>query len=114
MYRQTIQQAQDDMDRFLCVKGCLINNVSVELGAINDKIAETLNGHFETMKEMMGRVVKEGQELGEIDDRFTADELVEYMHSNYFGTLSRVKTLRSIEPLELSHKMTFEFLAKKT
>ena len=111
-YQHSIDQAREELDRFLCVKGCLINNASVELGALNDNIAETINSHFEEVKGYIAEVVREGQQKDEITDRFPAEQLVEFMQSNYYGTLSRVKTTRSIQPLELNYEMTFAFLTK--
>ncbi|MEM6632100.1 MAG: TetR/AcrR family transcriptional regulator [Bacteroidota bacterium] len=111
-YRHSIDQARNELDRFLCVKGCLINNTSVELGAINDNIAETINAHFGEISGYIAEVIREGQLKNEITDLFPAEQLVEFMQSNYYGTLSRVKTTRSIEPLELNYQMTFAFLAK--
>lgn len=93
--------------------GCLVNNLSIEVGGNNPGISYAADEVFLMWVKEIAKCVKEGQEKGEIIDSMTAEDIAEYMHAGIFGAFSRMKVNRSRVYLDKWHKMTFEFISKK-
>ena len=92
--------------------GCLLGNLTQEMGGINDNIGEAVNGHFNRLTNLIRACIVEGQETGEIRDDYTAEELADYTLDNGYGVLLRMKAERRIDAFHRFDKMTFEFLKK--
>jgi len=90
--------------------GCLVNNISNEVGGLNDKFAEAADKIFRKWIDEIARVVAKGQAINEIRNDMGALEITEYLHSTFYGLLSRMKVTRNIDGLNDWHKMTFKFL----
>lgn len=90
--------------------GCLVNNVSNEMGGLNDRLAEAADRNFLKWIDTIARIVAKGQAINEIRNDMGALEIAEYLHSTFYGLLSRMKVTRNIEGLKDWHKMTFKFL----
>lgn len=75
--------------------GCLVNNMSHELGRLNDELASVSNKYFLDWVAIIAAKVKEGQEAEEIREDYTAQELAEYLHASFYGSFSRMKLTRS-------------------
>lgn len=98
----------NEKDNFL--SGCIINNMSVEVGRINDTMALKANQQFTNWLHILASVIKKGQDLKEITNRFTALDIAEYLHAGFYGTLSRMKVERNRVYMDLWYKMSFEFI----
>jgi len=105
-YLFTIEVNQSEAFR----KGCLINNLSVELGGLSDQLAKTSNEQFNRLVHELAQCIAEGQQLGEINNSYEAEELAQFVHSTFFGSLARAKMTRNERPMTLNLKMIFEFL----
>lgn len=92
--------------------GCLINNLSMEVAGSNDAFSKATNDAFLAWVELLASCIREGQEQGEIIDHYPAVMLASFFHSNIFGALSRSKSARTREQLDITRKLTLEFLAK--
>jgi TetR/AcrR family transcriptional repressor of nem operon len=95
-----------------CSSGCLVNNLSSEVGGINLEIGRKAEEQFQKWTIYIAETIEEGQIKGEIIDTYSAKELADYLHQNFFGALTRMKSTRSKAPLELALKMTLDFLRK--
>lgn len=98
--------------------GCLLNNLSIEMAGINDAIAEEADLQFNHWIDEIEVVIEEGQEIGEISNRFSARETAEFLHTSFYGAFARMKSTRdestmasiyeilfaSIEPAPLTQK----------
>ena len=96
-----------------CRAACLINNLSYEMGAVNDIIAERLDQHYSQQVKTLAKVIKQGQKEGTIRDDQTASKLAEFIHTNAMGGMGRMKIRRSLQPLKNSIDMSFNYLLKK-
>lgn len=94
-----------------CNSGCLLNNMSIELGGTNDRLSKITDEKFRELVDILAETVEEGQEMGEITKKQSAKELAEYLHSGFFGALSRMKVNRNPVYLNQWHKMTFELIS---
>ncbi|MEL6255952.1 MAG: TetR/AcrR family transcriptional regulator [Bacteroidota bacterium] len=103
MYKQMIQ----DNIAEGCSQGCLIGNLSVELGGTNDRLSTHANEKFMELIKVIGSVIEEAQEKGEIKAEQDPHELAEYLHSGFFGALTRMKVNRNPVYLNKWLKLTF-------
>lgn len=93
--------------------GCLINNLSYELGHQNKTLAKKLNSHYKKQIKAISRVIKKAQEDNDIRNDYSETELAEFLHSNTIGGMGRMKTTGSIAPLKRSIDLSFAFLKEK-
>ncbi len=90
--------------------GCLVNNMSVEVGRQNDVIASEANQHFIGWLNVLASVVSKGQENNEITSEFSALEIAEYLHAGFYGVLSRTKVTRNRVYMDTWFEMTFKLI----
>ncbi len=90
--------------------GCLVHNMSVELGGINDRLRQAADKSFRLWLDEISLCIEKGQEQGEIRKDFTPTQLAEYLHAGTYGCFSRMKATRSREFLDEWFKMTFAFI----
>ncbi len=91
--------------------GCLVNNMSMEIGRNNDLLASETNQQFIGWLNVLAAVAQKGQEQGEITKKYSPLELAEYLHAGFYGTLSRSKVTRSRVYMDTWYEMTFEFIS---
>ena len=108
-YEDTIRVNQHPDEA--CKSGCLIANMSAEVAGINQNLADETNLQFTRLLRLLVECLKEGQELGEIRSDYSAMELAEYIHTNFFGALARMKSTREIVPLKRALKMNMDFIS---
>ena len=101
--------AMNEEDRY--AGGCLVNNMSMEVGRINDTLGNEANEQFLSWLQVFAPVIAKGQGEGEITKRFTPLELAEYLHAGFYGALSRSKVTRNRVYMDSWYQMTFEFIA---
>ena len=109
-YRMMIQENIQEA----CKNGCLVNNISLEVGGLSDPLAKTADAQFNKWVKSLTKCIAEGQEKGEIIHRYPAEELAHYLHGNFYGALSRSKASRSDAAMELFFKMAFDFISVPT
>ncbi|MDO1501604.1 TetR/AcrR family transcriptional regulator [Winogradskyella maritima] len=91
--------------------GCLVNNMSVEVGRQNDTLGSEANQHFMGWLNILAMEITKGQDAGEITKDFSALELAEYMHSGFYGVLARTKVTRNRVYMDIWFEMTFKFIS---
>ena len=91
--------------------GCLVNNISSEMGGLNDKLAEVADQNFRKWIDVIARIIAKGQAINEIRNDLDALEIAEYLHGTFYGFLSRMKVTKSTDNLKDWHRITFEFLS---
>ncbi len=91
--------------------GCLLNNMSNEIGRTNDNLAQKTDANFESWIKVLSKVIEEGQQLGEIRSDYTAKELAEFLHTGIYGTFSRMKVKRSRDFMDKWYDMTMDFIS---
>ena len=90
--------------------GCLVNNMSMEVGRNNDTLGTEANEQFLSWLQVLAPVIAKGQEEAQITNRFTPLELAEYLHAGFYGVLSRSKVTRNRVAMDSWYQMTFEFM----
>lgn len=92
-------------------KGCLLCNLSGELGATEPIIADVIEEEYMQWIAALSDCVDEGQKDGEIITTFPAVEIATFINNNFSGAVSRMKASRSSESLEVFIKITFESIS---
>ena len=90
--------------------GCLVNNISNEMGGLNEQLAAAANRNFMKWIDLIARAVAKGQAVSEIRNDMGALEIAEYLHGSFYGVLSRVKVTGNTENLNDWFNMTFRFI----
>ena len=93
-----------------CKKGCLVANLSLEIGGTNEHLAQISDEQFQNNIAPITQCIIEGQEQGEIIRDFSALYLAEYLHAGISGAFSRMKVQRSRVYLDKWYQMTFAFI----
>ena len=90
--------------------GCLVSNISNEMGGVNDRLAEVADQNFRKWIDEIARIVAKGQALKEIRNDMEALKIAGYIHASFFGSLSRMKVTRNTDSLKDWLNMTLKFI----
>lgn len=90
--------------------GCLVNNMSVEVGRTSDVLGKESNDQFKSWLEVLSDIISKGQKANEITTAFSAAELAEYVHAGFYGVLARTKVTRNRTYMDIWLDMTFKFI----
>jgi len=93
-------------------KGCLIGNLTLEMGGLSEDIRATADRILKMIVGLLETCIKEGQEKNEVRDDYSPCELANYLHNSFYGALIRGKSKGNKEPFDLFLKMTFNFIEK--
>ena len=92
--------------------GCLVNNLSLEISGLHEKLRERVTAQFNRFVKIIANCITEGQNKKEFIDHYPAEELAIYLHSGYMGSLAQAKATRSQLPIDVFLKIAFDFLEK--
>lgn len=81
-------------------KGCMLVNTAVELSNYDPEAAATAHEAFMNTEALIERLVRQGQESGEISSRHTPGALAAALHNALVGLRVMVKTVRDKDKLE--------------
>lgn len=93
-----------------CTRGCLIANLSSEIGGTNTQLAKVADEVFQHNVSLVTACVLKAQEQEEITTQFSAPYLAEYLQAGLAGAFSRMKVQRNRQFLDQWYTMTFAFL----
>jgi len=93
-----------------CEKGCLLANMTNEMGGLSEKISADSDRHFKSITGLLAKCINEGQVKNEITGRFEAHALADFIHNGFNGALLRAKAGRSTEPMEQFITMVIQMI----
>ena len=93
-----------------CQIGCLLNGLTSEVAAINPAIEAKAVEDYQNNNKIIAATIREGQEIGEIRNDFSAEDLADYLINGFMGAATRMKAGKSDRPLRLFMQTTFEFI----
>lgn len=94
-------------------RGCLIGDLSIEMTQTSELIRDRLRTVFTQWLRSFAECIAEGQTLGEFARDFTAQDIAEYFLASWEGAILRMKTERSVAPLNRFRKIFFATLSPK-
>ncbi|MDR7130055.1 TetR/AcrR family transcriptional repressor of nem operon [Algoriphagus sp. 4150] len=77
-------------------RGCLVNNMMSELGALNPVVAEVASAQFEKFVNIIEPTVLQAQQDGELDNSLNSKLMTEIIHTTFFGILTRTKSTKTL------------------
>lgn len=95
-----------------CRKGCLIGNLSQEMADQSEVLRKELSIVMSKWRDIFASCIQEGQTNGEILTNWSAEHLAELFLSGWSGAITRAKTLKSIEPIDIFMDVMFTMMRK--
>lgn len=110
--RLYIQEGIDGVERFEFRRGCLIGNLSQELGASQPLFRAALENTFKSWQNKIAECLTRAIDAGEIDVSADVQAFAEFFWSGWEGALIRAKLLQSSTPITRFTEQFFKVLPK--
>ncbi len=94
-------------------RGCLIGDFSLEASSQSKLLRKRLEAIFREWRIPFAKCIVEAQAAGDIDSRFDATELAEFLLASWEGAILRMKVERGPVALERFKKIMFETVFKE-
>jgi TetR/AcrR family transcriptional regulator, transcriptional repressor for nem operon len=102
----------DKLERDRWRVGCLIGDLSLEASSQSQLLRERLDAIFQEWRTPFASCIAAAQSAGEIDSRFDATELAEFLLASWEGAILRMKVERRPAALERFKNIVFETVFK--
>ena len=93
--------------------GCLIGDFSLETSSHSKRLRERLDAIFQEWRTPFASCIAAAQSAGEVDSKFHATELADFLLASWEGAILRMKVERSPAALERFKTIVFETVFKK-
>ena len=93
--------------------GCLIGDLSLEASSHSKRLRDRLDAIFQKWRTPFASCIAAAQSAGEIDSRFDATELAEFLLASWEGAILRMKVERRPAALERFKTIVFETVFKR-
>ena len=93
--------------------GCLIGDLSLEASFHSKRLRKRLDAIFQEWRTPFVSCIAAAQSAGEVDSKFDATELAEFLLASWQGAILRMKVERSPAALERFKSIVFETVFKK-
>ncbi|WP_047487652.1 TetR/AcrR family transcriptional regulator [Terriglobus sp. TAA 43] len=94
------------------IAGCLLGNLSLEIGGQNAEIRSLLSTIFDAWQNSLAKTIREAIAANELPKTAKADDLAALLVNGWEGAQVRAKADQSDKPLELFFDNTFNVLLK--
>lgn len=81
--------------------GCLFVNAATESGPWDKEVLEKIEKAFEQTEQLIGQIIRQGQEKGELSNRYDGETLAYILHNTLLGLRVLVRTSSSKEKMQL-------------
>jgi len=92
--------------------GCLIGDFSLEASSHSNLLRERLDAIFKEWREPFASCIAAAQARGEVDSKFNAAELAEFLLASWEGAILRMKVERGPAALKRFKRIVFETVLK--
>lgn len=89
------------------VRGCMLGNLSLEVGDQIAPIRDRLAAHFRTWSDLFEKCIAEAQQAGVIRNRLPASLLAQFLLNSWEGALVRMRVEKSDVPLKEFTEVVF-------
>jgi TetR/AcrR family transcriptional repressor of nem operon len=104
----------DKLRRDRWMIGCLIGDFSLQVTSHSKLLRKRLDSIFREWRTLFASCIAAAQSAGEIDSRFDARELAEFLLASWEGAILRMKVERSPAALERFKSIVFETVLSKS
>jgi|ERR1051326_825732 TetR/AcrR family transcriptional repressor of nem operon len=103
----------DKLQRDRWMIGCLIGDFSLQASSHSSRLRKRLDAIFKEWRALFASCIAEAQAAGQIDSKFKAIELAEFLLASWEGAILRMKVERSSASLERFKAIAFETVFKR-
>jgi TetR/AcrR family transcriptional repressor of nem operon len=103
----------DKLERDRWMLGCLIGDFSLQVSSHSKLLRKRLDSIFREWRALFASCIAAAQSAGELDSRFDATELAEFLLASWEGAILRMKVERSPAALERFKAIVFETVFKR-
>jgi len=93
--------------------GCLIGDFSLQASSHSTRLRKRLDAIFREWRDLFASVIAAAQEAGDIDRKFDAKDLAEFLLASWEGAILRMKVERNPAALERFKTIAFETVFKR-
>src|SRR6266581_9707983 len=111
--RRYLDVITEKLERDRWMIGCLIGDFSLQVSSHSRLLRKRLDSIFREWRTLFASCVAAAQAAGEVDSRFDATELAEFLLASWEGAILRMKVERSPAALERFKTIVFETVFKK-
>src|SRR5438874_5297675 len=110
--RRYLDVITEKLERDRWMIGCLIGDFSLQVSSHSRLLRKRLGSIFREWRTMFAACIAAAQSGGEVDSRFDATELAEFLLASWEGAILRMKVERSPAALERFKNIVFETVFK--
>lgn len=110
--RRVLEEFKEYLKSHDFSNGCPIGNLSQEMGDLNPNFRKKLKHAFDMMVDCYATVLTEAQKAGEISEQLDVKETAYFIIASWHGALTRMKIVKSLEPLHNHSQFIFEHVLK--
>jgi TetR/AcrR family transcriptional repressor of nem operon len=103
----------DKLARDRWMFGCLIGDFSLQASSHSTRLRKRLDAIFHEWRDLFASVIAAAQDIGEVDRKFDAKDLAEFLLASWEGAILRMKVERSAAALERFKTIAFETVFKR-
>jgi TetR/AcrR family transcriptional repressor of nem operon len=103
----------DKLERDRWMLGCLIGDFSLQVSSHSKLLRKRLDSIFREWRTLFASCIAAAQSAGEVDSRFDATELAEFLLASWEGAILRMKVERSPAALDRFKAIVFETVFKQ-
>ena len=92
--------------------GCLIGDLSLETSSQSKRLRARLDAIFQEWRTLFASCIAAAQSAGEVDSKFDATELAEFLLASWEGAILRMKVEQGPAALERFKTIVFETVFK--
>ena len=92
--------------------GCLIGDLSLEASSQSKRLRQRLDAIFQEWRSLFASCIAAAQSAGEVDSKFDATELAEFLLASWEGAILRMKVEQGPAALERFKTIVFETVFK--
>jgi TetR/AcrR family transcriptional repressor of nem operon len=89
-------------------RGCLIGDFSLETSQVSEPLRQRLSEIYAEWIRPFAACIAQAQRAGEISDRFSPEDLADFLLSSWEGAILRMKVERTPAPLDRFRRIAFE------
>ena len=106
--RRYLDVITEKLERDRWMIGCLIGDFSLQVSSHSRLLRKRLDSIFREWRTLFASCIAAAQAAGEVDPRFDATELAEFLLASWEGAILRMKVERSPAALERFKTIVFE------
>jgi len=79
---------------------CLLGNLSLEMGSINQQIETEINEAWMEWKEILRHMIQDAREEGSYSNRLSSSVISNFLFDVFYGVINRIKIDQSSLPIK--------------